>query len=166
VQTPDIVTLHRLWSETDCRLDSLLRQVAEGAGVDEASNFARWLDFSGILQLLEPFACDVPLRVDAAGLAAKVRQLKQDCGEWYSLHERSFKRRDAYISVSKLEAIEEELRQLKYNLSELDKKFSPFVGQTSDAGIQPALSVLPDGEPFAASGERERGVSRAAPPAP
>jgi len=52
-KTIDEVSAHRLWNETDRYLDSLARSVRECKRVDEASNFSRWLQFSGVLQILE-----------------------------------------------------------------------------------------------------------------
>jgi hypothetical protein len=47
--------LQRIYDETDRYLASLARQVHEGKAVDEAANFGRWLQFSGVLVLLERF---------------------------------------------------------------------------------------------------------------
>lgn len=84
--------------------------------MDEASNFARWLEFSGVIQLLQAHSADVPLRVDGYDLANKLRELIQECGDWYSIHSRSNKPRDAYVSQSKLEQIEQRLAAIEYNL--------------------------------------------------
>jgi len=117
---PDLVTCHRLWSETDRRVDSLRKQVAEGVGVDEASNFVRWIQFSGVLQILKSNSVDVPLRVDGYGLAAKCDELVFECGQWYRHHENSFKPRDCYIEASALSAIEARLASIEYNLLKSD----------------------------------------------
>jgi hypothetical protein len=45
--------LHWTWKETVNRLDSLARDVCECKNVMEAANFARWLNFSGLIQLFE-----------------------------------------------------------------------------------------------------------------
>lgn len=47
------VTLLGIYNETARYLGRLGRAVAEGRAVDEANNFARWLQFSGVLELLE-----------------------------------------------------------------------------------------------------------------
>jgi len=47
------VTLLGLYNETARYLGRLSRAVAEGRAVDEANNFVRWLQFSGVLELLE-----------------------------------------------------------------------------------------------------------------
>jgi len=148
VQTLNPVQAHRLWSETDRRVDSLLKQVAEGRGVDEASNFARWIEFSGILQLLKDCSVELPLRVDGHGLHQKITSLNNACGEWYSLHERSFKPRDSYIPQSKLESIEARLKAIEDNLSRMDNKFcSPPSMDTAEMGASsvPVLHVIRGG---------------------
>jgi hypothetical protein len=110
---PDLITLWKLWSETDRRLDSLAQCVREGVQVDEASNFARWLRFSDILTLLQPHEQEVPLPIRATELRRKCEDLIYECGEWYRLHERSNTPRDAYISASQLAAIKDDLRAIK-----------------------------------------------------
>ena len=44
-------TVARIVNETDRQLERLARCVRECKSVDEAANFCRWLQFSGILQL-------------------------------------------------------------------------------------------------------------------
>ena len=134
----DTLTLYKIWSETDRRLDSLAASVREGMQVDEASNFARWLRFSNILKLLEPFEQDVPLPIRARELARKCDDLVSACGEWYAMHERSNKPRDAYVSRSALAAIENDLRLIKETLR------LPSTA-TADAvdSAEAALHVLP-----------------------
>jgi len=105
----DLVILHTLWNETDTRLDSLAKQVREGVAVAEASNFCRWLRFSCVLEILQPHEQDLPLPIRASELRRKVNDLIYECGEWYRLHERSKKPRDAYISASALESINDRL---------------------------------------------------------
>jgi len=115
----DLITLHKLWSETDGRLDSLTRQVREGLAVDEASNFARWLRFSHVIQILQPFDQQVPLPIRPYELQRKMEELIYQCGEWYRLHEKSFRPRDSYVSQSKLEAIEAQLSAMNKQLEAL-----------------------------------------------
>lgn len=47
------VTLLRVYTETERYLASLGRAASEGRAIQEASNFNRWLQFSGVLRLLE-----------------------------------------------------------------------------------------------------------------
>ena len=137
---PDILNLWRIWNETDMRLNSLAQSVREGVQVDEASNFSRWLRFSGILALLKPFEQEVPLPIRAAELSRKCEDLIYECGEWYRLHERSFKPRDSYISQSKLVAIENDLREIRDALR-LPSMATADTVNTAETG----LLVLPGG---------------------
>jgi len=142
VQTQDILTAHRIWSETDRRIESLLAQVREGVAVDEASNFSRYLIFSGIFGLLLPYEQDVPLPIRSLELKRKCDTLAAACGEWYSLHERSLKPRDAYVSKSRLEAIEARLARIEDNLRLSDNKLSPSLTETTDAGMGHSVAAL------------------------
>lgn len=75
--------LHVLWRETDRVVSALSKAVMECKRVDEASNFGRWLRFSGVLQILEAHPAPFPLTVDAKGLTKKVSDMLYDCGELY-----------------------------------------------------------------------------------
>jgi hypothetical protein len=130
----DLATLHRIWSETDRRLDSLSKQVREGVNVDEASNFCRWLQFSGVLKFLEPFEQDVPLPIRARELRRKCEVLISECGDWYRYHERSNCPRDAYISRSKLESIESRLSKIEEALS-LPSRATADSGNSAEPGL-------------------------------
>ena len=73
-------TLSRIVTETDRHLDRLARSVGECKAVDEAANYCRWLQFSGVLQLPHPSfqrlrakADDVLARVGEIYKGAKVR---------------------------------------------------------------------------------------------
>jgi hypothetical protein len=133
----DLTTLWRIWHECDMRLDSLAQSVREGVQVTEASNYARWLRFSGILTLLKPFEQEVPLPIRATELSRKCDDLIYECGEWFRLHERSFRPRDAYVSQSKLAAIEDDLRAIKEALR--------LPNSSTAEADQTALHVLPGG---------------------
>lgn len=75
------VNLHRIWLETSGRLDVLSKRVQEGRDVMAASEFARWLFFSGILKLLEANSQDGPLKIDGAFLRWKCEELIQQCND-------------------------------------------------------------------------------------
>ena len=58
-QPPDIhfrVTLLGIYRETEKYLGRLGRAASEGRAVDEANNFIRWLQFSGVCRLLESYS--------------------------------------------------------------------------------------------------------------
>jgi len=79
----DNVQLHVLWRETNTMLDSLARSVREGKRVDEASNYCRWLRFSGILEILQQNPKPFPLIVNGAELRQKIEDVLFECGELY-----------------------------------------------------------------------------------
>jgi len=45
--------LHILWQVSTTRVDNYLGLLREQKAVDEASNFARWLNNSGLLEILK-----------------------------------------------------------------------------------------------------------------
>jgi len=139
----DLTILHAIWRETDRKLTEYSARVREGLEVLPASDFARWLQFSGILRLLEPFDCDVPLPIRARELRQKCDVLIADCGEWFSNHERSNKPRDPLVPRSELERITKALADLQKQVSLL----SPPLTATTEAGdtAEPALVVLQGG---------------------
>lgn len=74
-------TLYCIYKETKSRLETLSCRVSEGRDVMAASEFARWLSFSGILKLLESNPQPEPLKVDGAFLRWHTEQLIQQCNE-------------------------------------------------------------------------------------
>ena len=77
------VQLHWMWQETDNYLSSLAQCVREGKRVQEAANYCRWLQFSGVIELLEGSPQPFPLMVDGQGTRRKLRDLIQECGELF-----------------------------------------------------------------------------------
>jgi hypothetical protein len=73
--------LHRLYSETMMRLRILQRRVQEGRDVLPASDFARWLQFSGMIPLFKENAQDGVSKIDGSLLESTVEQLLQNCNE-------------------------------------------------------------------------------------
>jgi hypothetical protein len=79
----DSVTLHRLWAETTNRLDLLHRCVRENKRVLEAADFARWLQFSGLLNLFDAFPHPAPLTVDARTVRKQISDVIFEAGELF-----------------------------------------------------------------------------------
>jgi hypothetical protein len=77
----DAATLYWIYKETKSRLETLSCRVSEGRDVLAASEFARWLSFSGIIKLLESNPQPEPLKVDGAFLRWNTEQLIQQCNE-------------------------------------------------------------------------------------
>lgn len=74
------VTLERICSETCRYLETLGREVREGKNVVEAANFARWLRFSGVLDLFSRYA--LPDQTFPA-FERKIVDLLDACGEHF-----------------------------------------------------------------------------------
>jgi len=113
------VQAHVLWRETNTRLDVLAGRVREGVDVQAASEFARWLFFSGVIQVLTPHEAGYPLPCRAQELKKKTDQLVSACGEWFADHERSNTKPEPTVPRSQLEAINEQLRNINAQLGEI-----------------------------------------------
>jgi len=134
----DKVRLHIIWRETDNRTDRLRAQVREAVDVLPASEFARWLRFSGVLDLLPEQ--DFPLPCRGQELRNKVDKLVQECGDWFALHERSNVSPHPEIPRTELERINSQLAHLTAAVSKLSLPNS----ETTEAG-SPALHVIAGG---------------------
>jgi len=77
----DTVLRHTIWKETNRHLETLARQVREHKSVMEAANYARWLQFSGLLEFFRLNPQPEPLLVDGERIKAQIRDLLYDCGE-------------------------------------------------------------------------------------
>ena len=73
--------LYWLWRETMNKLSSFKSRVSEGRDVTAASEFARWLQFSGIIKLLEANPQPAPLTVDGPLLRWTTDELINQCNE-------------------------------------------------------------------------------------
>jgi hypothetical protein len=113
------VQAHVLWRETNTRLDVLAARVREGVDVAAASEFSRWLLWTGILGILAPYEAGFPLPVRAGDLKRKADALTAACGEWFADHERSNIKPEPTVPRSQLEAINEQLRSINATLGEL-----------------------------------------------
>jgi len=147
----DYVIWHRLWRETDRKLDMHRRRVREGVEVLPASDFARWLRFSGILEVLQPYEQEHPFPIRPKELATKCNDLISECGEWFALHERSNTPRDPFVPRCELEAIHHQLSALVQQVASLPSpitiSISPPLTATAELGepAEPKLLVLQGG---------------------
>jgi len=139
MQSDSNVKWNRVWWEIDTRIETLARRVREGVEVLSASDFARWLQFSGILEMLEAHEQDLPLPVKGRELRVKVQELVWNCGEWFRLHEHGMKQYDPRIPRCEMERITARLNAIEAALA-----ISPPVADTATAD-SPALQVLPGG---------------------
>lgn len=124
----DAVNLHTIAQETDRYLESLAHSVREGKGCIEAANFARWLQFSGVIRLLERHEQDASLPVSGTAIRHKVQKLIFETGEWFSIHAPSNNPRDAYISSSKLDSIDDRLAAIESALADLQTNKTVMAG--------------------------------------
>lgn len=84
VQT-EPVNLHWIWRETVTRLNVLQGRAREGKNVQEASEFARWLRFSGLIKLFESNPQPEPKQVDAKVVEKLIDGILSDCADqWRS----------------------------------------------------------------------------------
>ena len=138
------VIYHRIWSETDSRLDILRARVAENKDVMAALDFARWLFWSGLLELLEANACSGFLKVDGANLRWKCRELQRECQERFRLNDN-----EPHIAALRLQSIDEKLNTMAGYLSKLVAAGSASVqpGECELRVISGGLDGSPAGVP-------------------
>jgi len=134
----DKVNLHVIWRETNTRVDVLRARVREGVDVMAASEFARWLQFSGVLRLLREQPYPLPCR--RAELTGKVEQLVAECGDWFANHERSNVQPHPQIPRTELERISAQLNGLTAAVA----KLTPSNVETASA-VQASLRVIEGG---------------------
>jgi hypothetical protein len=77
----DSVDLHWLYRETMLRLSVLAERCREGVDVSAASEFARFVQGSGLIKLFRSNPQAEPFEVDGAKVEKAVRDLLWDCGE-------------------------------------------------------------------------------------
>jgi hypothetical protein len=110
-------TFARIYSETNGHLDRHLARVKEGRDVDAACFFARWLFWSGLLDLLKQNStpADMPsiLKCDGAFLSWKLNELLGACNAYYATG------RPAGLHVAELESLREKVDKLALNLDTL-----------------------------------------------
>lgn len=129
----DSVMLHQIWRETTRKLEAYARDVRENKNVREASEFARWLQFSGVIKILEAFPQAEPLRVDGAALRKLAHELVLDCGECF----RNGKA-DAKYAASDIAEINRKLDLIAAHVSTI----SPLIPATTEAAGNPSDPVL------------------------
>jgi len=121
--------VHWLWKETHARLERLYKRVCEGKFVDEASEFARWLRFTGLLEIFHKYAAPEPLEVSAVKIEKLITDTLFECEQFWKRNPRG-----PYVALSELEAINHKLDLLAGRIAQL-----PLAEPA-----QPSISVLPD----------------------
>jgi len=115
-------TLSRIVCETNRYLDRLARCVSECKSVDEAANFCRWLEFSGILQLPND---------DFRIMRKKSEEIMWKVGEIY----KGGKVKPTY-SASDMDSLQSKVDLLLAKFSQVDKGTEPIVEAVC---VSPAL---------------------------
>lgn len=85
MQPPEVVVpseMYWMCKETNAYLDALLAACREGKRVEEASRYCRWLQFSGVIKLLERNPQADPLPVDGKAVRRKVADVLDEAAEW------------------------------------------------------------------------------------
>lgn len=77
----DRLKLYKINRECDTRLNEFTRRVREGRDVQSASEFAKFLLWSGILDFLKAYPQDPPLRVDGNLLESNCKTLISLCND-------------------------------------------------------------------------------------
>jgi len=128
------------------RLSVLERRVQEGRDVDAASEYARWLSFSGLLKLLEANSQPAPLVVDGCLLESRCDELIRMCGERFKTGDRS-----PNLKAKELQSLHDKIDLVAGYLSRLNVP-TLTVGSASTgvhgapAVRDPEIRVLPDYE--------------------
>jgi len=132
----DSIQLHWLWNETRRRVEQLATRADEGVDIQPAMDFARWLQFSGLIKLFKDNPQSEPLKVDGELIDKRVRDLIMDCGDYLKLNTPGF------VRVCQIEAVNQKLDLLAAQVA----KLSPPVTETAKAGCSsPALQVIQGG---------------------
>lgn len=130
----DQVAAHTLFTHTRNRLHTLFCRVCEGKCVDEASEFARWVRYCGILNFLRPFESSGSLPVTVAALEKLCGEITWECEQFWKRNPRG-----PWVSLSELEAINAKLDRLAFQFAQ----FAPPPVETASAG-PPVLRVIED----------------------
>jgi len=75
--------LHKLWRETNNFVERLTKDVREVKNVNAASDYVRWLQWTGLLEILVAAESPMPLPVRGGELKLKVKKLLDACNDLY-----------------------------------------------------------------------------------
>jgi hypothetical protein len=126
----DEVLLSKIYTETERHLAVFARAAGEGRAYDEANNFLRWLQYSGLLTLLEKYCC----------VSKDFLKLRKRCDDLQEICRPMLQNRNCVLPPS-IARIDEANQKLDVLLSYIAKQASPPIQHTPDAG-QPALTVI------------------------
>jgi len=130
--------LHWLYQETVNRLRTLDARAREGKSVDEASEFARWVRFSGLLWLFEAFKAPPPLEVSPDTVKRLISEVSADCeAHWKN------EPRGPWVSRSELESINQKLDLMAGQLAKLSPPVNHDTARMENS--PPVLQVIEGG---------------------
>ena len=119
----------------------------EGVDVLAASEFARLVEMSGLLNLLEENSKGGVFPVRGGELRKKVHALLSDCNEWFELYERSNVERALQIPRTQMERVNCALEKIEKQLSRvLVPTVSDKVSLDESAPVVVSASVVGVGE--------------------
>ena len=133
----EIVMFATIYRESISRLETLSRRVSEGKDIQGASEFCRWLLFSGIISLLKANSNREasPLKVDGSFLEWKATDLLQTCNQHLSTGQVS-----CNLSAAYLQSLHEKIDLMAGYLGKLSAAPSVAVSP----GIESKRSVEPE----------------------
>lgn len=148
------VEVHWLWNETVRRLRTLQERAREGRQVDEASEFARWVRFSGLMAIFTAFKAPEPLQVSPEVVDALIEGIGVDCDAFWKNDQRG-----QWVARSEVEQINLRLASLARVVSEMVSNAKQESATIKDAkGIPGLLLECPGRE------RRERDRAKREPP--
>lgn len=124
--------MSQIYRETKRYLDTLARAASEGRAVDEANNFLRWLQFSGVCRLVEMFGAMDESFLKLRGLATDLQDVCLP-----HLQGRNIK---PHPSQARIDEVND---KLDFILSQMAKPSPPF--QHTPVVGSPALLVIAGG---------------------
>src|SRR5512133_1091057 len=103
-----------LYRETLTRLEVFERRVSENRDVMAASEFCRWLNFSGIFRILDAHPAPEPLKVDGAFLKWKSGEVLKACNDRFRTNDSK-----PHLAELQLQSLHDKLNTMAGYLSRL-----------------------------------------------
>ncbi len=154
MRTEAEINLHRIWRETNLRLDVLSQRVAENKDLAAALEFSRWLFWSGILDLLEANPSPEPLKVDGSHLRWKCEELGRAVTARWAQNDS-----EPHVATLQLQSINEKLDAIAGYLSRVPVSAPRASLSPRSARRKSKLKVISGGlENGAVDGDKHREV--------
>ena len=121
--------LHQIWRETMNKLSSFSHRVSENRDVMAASEFARWVSFSGLIPFFKQNPQPEPFKVDGSILEWTVDHLIERCNDRFRTNNS-----DPKLSVDEFESLHDKVDKLASNLDTV-------AGYLARMSVAPAVKV-------------------------